>query len=73
MGSSGCRAERWACRRRQPASARASRPLPAAPDAQRSVSSQRGNTKESTSEFRRSLGEQIKYTVGRMVHFLEIA
>jgi hypothetical protein len=32
-----------------------------------------GTTKESTSEFRRSLGEQISYTVGHIVHFLAIA
>jgi len=37
------------------------------------VPSQRRKTKESTAEFRRSLGEQISYTVGHLVHFLAIA
>ena len=32
-----------------------------------------GKTKESISEFRRSLEEQIRYTVGHIVHFLDIA
>jgi len=32
-----------------------------------------GKTKESISEFRRGLGEQIRYTVGHIVHFLAIA
>ena len=45
----------------------------AARDGERSVPSQRRKTKESTAEFRRSLGEQISYTVGHLVHFLAIA
>src|SRR5439155_14372218 len=40
----GVRAERWACRRRPPASARASLPLPGAPEAQRSASMERSRS-----------------------------